>query len=81
MKNQILCYIHFMYNEWNENQARRIFADAACGWEYIWQKWCKMRDAYGLDGAITMFYADGLDSNLQQQLANATNTYYNEIRN
>lgn len=76
-KEPVLCYFHFMYNQWNEQTAQKVFADASCGWEYLWQKWMRFCDDYGMYGAITMFYTESLDGNLQKMLADASNEYYN----
>jgi len=76
-KEPVLCYFHFMYNQWNEQTAQKVFADASCGWQYLWDKWCRLCDDYGMYGAITMFYTESLDGNLQKMLADASNEYYN----
>lgn len=76
-KEPLMCYFHFMFNEWNESKAKKVFANASCGWLYLWQKWCSYCDRYGLYGAITMYYADGLDKDLQKTLTDAANEHYN----
>lgn len=76
-KEPLMCYFHFMFNAWNEAQARKVFANAPCGWQYLWQKWCRYREEYGLYGAITMYYVEGLDADLQMTLSTAANQYYN----
>ena len=76
-KEPLMCYFHFMLNAWNESQAMKVFANASCGWQYLWQKWCRFCDEYGLNGAITMYYVEGLDRHLQKTLADAANEYYN----
>lgn len=76
-KEPLMCYFHFMFNEWNESKAKKVFANASCGWQYLWDKWCRLCDDYGMYGAITMFYTESLDGNLQKMLADASNEYYN----
>lgn len=76
-KEPVLCYFHFMYNEWNEQMAQKVFADASCGWEYLWQKWMRFCDNYGYYGAIMMYYAEGLDNKLQKKLSTAAYDFYN----
>ncbi len=76
-KEPLMCYFHFMFNAWNEAQAKKVFANASCGWQYLWDKWCRLCDDYGMYGAITMFYTESLDGNLQKMLADASNEYYN----
>lgn len=76
-KEPLLCYFHFMFNVWNQAQAKIVFAKASCGWQYLWAKWCKFCEEYGMNAAITMFYVEGLDNNLQKMLADAADRYYN----
>lgn len=76
-KEPILCYFHFMFNEWNEQTAAKVFADAPCGCEYLWQKWIRYREEYGLHGAITMYYTEGIDKYLQSKLSTASYEFYN----
>ena len=76
-KDPLMCYFHFMFNQWNEKRAEEIFADASCGWQYLWQKWSEYIDLYGFYGAIIMYYVEALDKNLQNKLATAANLYYN----
>lgn len=76
-KDPIMHYFHFMFNQWNERRAAEVFADAPCGWRYLWQKWCDYIEQYGYYGAITMYFVEALDSNLQNILATAANNYYN----
>lgn len=76
-KNPVLCYIHFMYNEWNPLQAKKVFADAPCGWQYLWDKWVEYLNNYGYHAAMMMYFAEGLDSKLQETISNYANDYYN----
>lgn len=76
-KEPILSYFHFMFNEWNEQTAQRVFADAPCGWRYLWQKWMRFHEEYGLYGAIMTYYTEGLDENLQHVLSTAAYEFYN----
>lgn len=76
-KDPVLCYIHFMYNEWSEDMAKQVFADTFCGWQYLWQKWLRYRETYGYNGAIMKYYSDGLDSELQRELLTFAERFYN----
>ncbi len=76
-KEPLMCYFHFMFNAWNEAQARKVFANAHCSWQYLWEKWLNFCDQYGYYGAITMYYVEALDAELQNTLATAANKYYN----
>ena len=40
-KEPLMCYFHFMFNEWNESKAKKVFANASCG--------C---NTYGRNGAV-----------------------------
>lgn len=76
-KESLLCYFHFMFNEWNERKASQVFANAPCGWQYLWQKWIRFCEEYGQYGAVTMYYTEGLDKTLQTIIAKASYDFYN----
>ncbi len=78
MTDPILCYMLFMFNAWNKTMAEKVFANARCGWEHIWQRWINCANTYGTEGAIFMFYADVLDAELQAVIANASYEHYNK---
>lgn len=76
-KEPLMCYFHFMFNQWNETTCKIVFAKSCCGWQHLWNKWLTYIDNYGYYGAISMYYVEALDRELQAALSTYANEYYN----
>lgn len=75
MKKNVLTYLHYMFTYFCEREARRIFANAPCGWEYVWHKYEMMVRNNGRDGAMALFFCE-LDNRLQDMLCDYIQNNY-----
>lgn len=75
MKKNVLTYLRYMHTHFCEDEARKAFKNAACGWEYVWQKYLYLVRNNGRDGAIALFFCE-IDSTLQDAPCDHIQTNY-----
>lgn len=75
MKQNVLAYLHFMFNYICESEVRKAFANAPCDWEYIWQKYTTIVQNHGRCAANALFFCE-IDGTLQEMLCDYIQANY-----
>lgn len=75
-KNDVASFFYYMWNAWSEEECAIAFANAECGWQHFWHKWCSICEKHGVFGAAENLFSE-LNENYQDMLVKRATEVYN----